>query len=180
MNQNNLSIKRGDLFDSKAQTLANTVNTVGVMGAGIAKQFKARYPEMFADYKQRCTAKRVKVGEPYCWKPADVDAHWVLNFPTKKHWRNPSEIEWLESGLMHLRDNYRHWGITSLAMPALGCSLGKLSWEQVKPMMEKYLGEMDIPVEIYEPLPARPAQFTAVSPKTRKFYPARQQAGLLG
>jgi len=153
MKKRNISLKRGNLFNSKAQTLCNAVNTVGVMGAGIAKEFKSRYPEMFADYKQRCEEKRVLVGEPYCWKPADGVAHWVLIFPTKQHWRNPSQIEWLESGLQHLNESYEKWGISSLAMPALGCSLGGLDWKQVRPIMEKYLSEMEVPVEIYEPLP---------------------------
>lgn len=159
MKKHNISLKRGNLFNSDAQTLGNAVNTVGVMGAGIAKEFKLRYPEMFADYKQRCVEKRMLVGEPYCWKPEDETAHWVLLFPTKKHWRNPSQMEWLESGLQYLAENYKKWGISSLAMPALGCSLGGLSWKQVRPIMEKYLSEMDVPVEIYEPLPNNKKQF---------------------
>lgn len=153
MKGRNTTLKRGNLFDSNAQTLGNAVNTVGIMGAGIAKEFKLRYPEMFADYKQRCAEKRVLVGEPYCWKPADEAAPWVILFPTKQHWRNPSQIKWLESGLQYLNENYKEWGIRSLAMPALGCSLGGLDWKQVRPLMERYLGEMEVPVEIYEPLP---------------------------
>ena len=151
-----LTFKRGNLFDSNMQTLANTVNTVGVMGAGIAKEFKRRYPKMFAEYKERCARHEVMTGEPYCWKPPQEDAgdsRWVLNFPTKKHWRNASQIAWLESGLLHLKENYRNWGIKSLAMPALGCSLGGLRWEEVRPLMEKHLRDLDVPVEIYEPLP---------------------------
>ena len=105
------------------------MNTVGVMGAGIAKEFKLRYPEMFADYKQRCAENRVLIGETYCWKPADESAQWVLLFPTKQHWQNPLQMEWLKSGLQHLTENYK-WGIRSLAMPALGCSLGWLDWKR--------------------------------------------------
>ena len=177
MTQTNISLMRGNLFDSRMQTLCNTVNTVGVMGAGIAKEFKIRYPEMFEEYKEMCAQKRVVPGEPYCWKPADGGArsHWVLNFPTKKHWRHPSKIEWLESGLQYLQENYRRWGIVSLAVPALGCSLGKLSWEQVRPLMERYLSEMDVPVEIYEPLPARKKRMSARLPGQRENQPALQQ-----
>jgi len=168
----NISLKRGNLFDSNAQTLGNAVNTVGIMGAGIAKEFKLRYPEMFTDYKQRCVEKRVLVGEPYCWKPADETARRVLLFPTKQHWRNPSQIEWLESGLQYLNENYKKWGIRSLAMPALGCSLGGLDWKQVRPLMEKYLGEMDVPVEIYEPLPQNKKQHQKRRIHSRKKRPA--------
>jgi len=174
MKERNISLKRGNLFDSAAQTLGNAVNTVGVMGAGIAKEFKLRYPDMFADYKQRCEDGRVLIGEPYCWKPADESARWVLLFPTKQHWRNPSQIEWLESGLLHLAENYKKWGIRSLAMPALGCSLGGLDWQQVKPLMEKYLGEMEVPVEIYEPLPNSKKQ-----PRKRRIRPRKKRPASL-
>ena len=183
MTKTNISLRRGNLFDSEMQTLCNTVNVVGVMGAGIAKEFKFRYPEMFEEYKDMCAQQKVIPGEPYCWKPADDGAyrvaddgaHWVLNFPTKKHWRHPSKIEWLESGLQYLQENYLRWGIVSLAVPALGCSLGKLSWEQVRPLMEKYLSEMDIPVEIYEPLPSRKKRLIARPPSPRESRPALQQ-----
>jgi len=142
------------------QTLTNAINTVGDMGAGIAKQFKIRFPVMFADYKQRCEQQKTKTGQPYLWKPADEKTTWVLNFPTKQNWRGKSKIEWIEEGLDYLLQHYRKWGIQSLAVPALGCSLGGLKWEQVKPVMEHYLSQMDIPVEIYEPLPEmrRPKQ----------------------
>ncbi|MDD9875296.1 MAG: macro domain-containing protein [Gammaproteobacteria bacterium] len=172
MKKQNISLKRRNLFDSNAQTLCNAVNTVGVMGAGIAKEFKSRYPEMFADYKQRCEEKRVLIGKPYCWKPADESARWVLIFPTKRHWRNPSQIEWLESGLQHLTENYKKWGIRSLAMPALGCSLGGLDWKHVRPLMEKYLDEMDVPVEIYEPLPNSKKHIRKRRIRSRKKRPA--------
>ncbi len=150
---NNITFKSGNLFESQMQTFTNTINTVGVMGAGIAKQFKDRFPVMFEDYKQRCQQQEVETGKPYLWKPADAEIAWVLNFPTKQHWRGKSEIEWIEEGLDYLLQHYRQWGIQSLAVPALGCSLGGLKWEQVKPVMERYLSQMDIPVEIYEPLP---------------------------
>ncbi len=153
-----VTVVRGNLFDSSCQTLTNTVNTVGVMGAGIAKQFKARFPLMFEDYRRRCDLGQVRIGQPYLWKPRETDAKFVLNFPTKQHWRDKSQLTWIEGGLEYLLIHYREWGIGSLALPALGCSNGGLKWNQVKPVMERYLNEMDIPVEVYEPLPESDSQ----------------------
>lgn len=149
----NITFKRGNLFDSNMQTFTNTVNTVGIMGAGIAKQFKARFPEMFQDYKKRCQRNLVETGRPYLWKSGAANEAWVLNFPTKQHWRANSRMEWIEQGLEYLVQHYQDWGIQSLAIPALGCSLGGLSWQEVKPVMEHFLSQLAIPVEIYEPLP---------------------------
>jgi len=99
----------------------------------------------------------------------------VLNFPTKQHWRNASRLEWLESGLRHLTKNYRRWGIESLAMPALGCSLGGLRWEDVRPVMEKHLRELNVPVEIYEPLAApKPRRITRGRERRHEPQPALQ------
>ncbi|MGR3983708.1 MAG: macro domain-containing protein [Gammaproteobacteria bacterium] len=174
----NITFKRGNLFESDMQTIANTVNTVGVMGAGIAKEFKRRYPEMFAEYKERCAQRKLVTGKSYCWKPPHDgrrDGRWVLNFPTKQHWRNASRLEWLESGLRHLTKNYRRWGIESLAMPALGCSLGGLRWEDVRPVMEKHLRELNVPVEIYEPLAApKPRRITRGRERRHEPQPALQ------
>lgn len=174
----------GDLFGSKAQTLTNAVNIVGVMGAGIAKEFKKRFPEMFKDYQRKCDANEVVVGKPFVWRPNNPDGKWVLNFPTKKHWRGGSKIEWIEEGLEYLIANYEAWGITSLAMPALGCSLGGLDWKKVKPLMVDRLGRIDIPVEIYAPIASRTridsARDSAVTGRTvvkkssKKFTPRKQ------
>lgn len=144
---------RGNLFESSSQTLTNTVNTVGVMGAGIAKQFKVRFPLMFEDYKCRCDSGQVRIGQPYLWRPANTDTKAVLNFPTKESWRGKSQLKWIEDGLAYLLIHYREWGIESLALPALGCSNGGLEWSHVKPVMERYLTQMDIPVQVYEPMP---------------------------
>ncbi|MCX6911290.1 MAG: macro domain-containing protein [Verrucomicrobia bacterium] len=149
----NITFKKGNLFDSHMQTLTNTVNTVGIMGAGIAKQFKIRFPVMFKDYEERCRHNLVKTGMPYLWKPSGSNRAWVLNFPTKQHWRNSSRMEWIKQGLEYLAEHHQEWGIQSLAIPALGCSLGGLNWEEVKPVMVHYLAQLPIPVEIYEPLP---------------------------
>ena len=134
----------GDIFLSPAQTIVNTVNTVGVMGKGIALEFKKRYPSMFESYKIACEKKRLKTGRLMLFYEAD---HWVLNFPTKEHWRAPSKLEYIEHGLDKFTDIYAECGITSIAFPKLGCGNGELDWNDVKPLMEKYL--KDLPIDIY-------------------------------
>ncbi len=136
----------GDLLCSHAQTYVNTVNTVGVMGKGIALQFKRRYPEMFEAYQKVCKAHLLDVGKLYLWKGAEK---WILMFPTKKHWRDASQIEFIESGLKKFVDNYCRIGIQSIAFPKLGCGLGGLEWEVVQPLMEKYLKDLPIDVFVY-------------------------------
>jgi O-acetyl-ADP-ribose deacetylase (regulator of RNase III) len=148
----NITFKQGSIFESNMQTLTNTVNTTGVMGKGIAKEFKSKFPAMFLDYKNKCKLNLVVVGEPYLWIPRLDNQKWVLNFPTKKHWSGNSKAEWIEQGLNRLVKNYKDWGILSLAIPALGSGLGNLKWQAIQPLMESYLGCMDIPIEIYEPL----------------------------
>ena len=148
---NNLVFKSGDLFKSDKQTLVNTVNCVGVMGAGVAKKAKQLFPSMYEDYSVRCGKKSVQPGVPYLWKNSEPNGQWILNFPTKDHWRYPSKIEWIEKGLDYFIGNYKEWGITSVAFSALGCGKGGLWWVDVKPIMEQYLLQIDIPIEIYRP-----------------------------
>jgi O-acetyl-ADP-ribose deacetylase (regulator of RNase III)/uncharacterized protein YwgA len=139
----------GDLFDSKAQTLVNTVNCVGVMGKGVALEFKKRFPEMFEDYEQRCRRREVKLGRPYLFKR--LVPPWILNFPTKDHWRSVANLDAIVEGLRHLLQHYKEWEITSLAVPPLGCGQGQLEWRVVGPTLYRYLSKMDIPVELYAP-----------------------------
>src|SRR5436309_3851802 len=112
----------GDIFKSEAQTLVNTVNTVGVMGKGLALEFKKRYPEMFLDYVERCKRRDVKLGKPYLF--SSLIPPWILLFPTKEHWRSVSSLSAIERGLVYVKAHYKNWGITSLAVPPLGCGLG--------------------------------------------------------
>lgn len=147
-----IKILKGDIFDSDAQTLVNTVNCVGVMGKGIAKGFKQRYPEMFEDYAKMCDRGEVRVGEPYLYKYSD--GPWILNFPTKDHWRSLARIESIDSGLQHLLNNYAGWGIKSIAVPPLGTGLGQLEWRIVGPVLYRYLNQMTVSVELYAPLDA--------------------------
>lgn len=134
------------LFDSPAETLVNTVNTVGVMGKGIAAEFKRRYPEMFVRYKEYCDRGALDIGQLYLYKTPNK---WVLNFPTKKHWRNPSKVEYIEAGLIKFVQTYTEWGITSVSFPQLGCGNGDLAWSTVRPLMEKHLEDVRIPVYIH-------------------------------
>jgi O-acetyl-ADP-ribose deacetylase (regulator of RNase III)/uncharacterized protein YwgA len=137
-----------NMFESKAQTLVNTVNTVGVMGKGIALEFKRRFPEMYDEYVTRCKAGLVKLGEPYLYKKSRP---WVLNFPTKDHWRSVSRINDIVRGLKYLYEQYRDWGIESLAVPPLGCGSGQLEWRVVGRTLYRWLTHFDIPVELYAP-----------------------------
>ncbi len=134
------------VFNVGAQTIVNTVNCVGVMGAGLALEFQLRFPEMKDDYVQRCQASQVEVGRPYLYK--GYDHPWILNFPTKHHWKYPSKLEWIEQGLQYFAENYQKGGITSIAFPKLGCSHGGLDWNVVSRLMERYLLDLDLEIFI--------------------------------
>jgi O-acetyl-ADP-ribose deacetylase (regulator of RNase III) len=142
-------VKIGNLFDSSAQTLVNTVNCVGVMGKGVALEFKQRFPEMHEDYVARCKAGRVKLGQPYLYRSLVLP--WILNFPTKDHWRSVSRLKDIEEGLGYLLAHYKEWGITSIAIPPLGCGQGQLEWRIVGPTLFGYLKRLGISVELYAP-----------------------------
>lgn len=151
--ESNISIIKGNIFNSKAQTIVNTVNCVGVMGKGIALVFKLRYPNMFDIYKDHCRAKLIGIGKLWLYKGEENDP-WVLNFPTKFHWKYPSKIEYVEQGLEKFVATYKEKGITSIAFPMLGTNNGGLDKSIVLPLMERYLSQCDIPVEIYDYDPA--------------------------
>jgi len=142
----------GDMFESKAQTLVNTVNCVGIMGKGVALEFKKRFPDMFEDYVKRCEAKQVRLGRPYLFKRMFLP--WILNFPTKDHWRSVSRVQDIIEGLCYLQQHYKEWGISSLAVPPLGCGHGQLEWRVVGPTLYRHLKTLDIPVELYAPFGA--------------------------
>ena len=136
----------GDIFESPAQVIVNTVNTVGVMGKGLALSFKRRYPEMFERYKRACEKHLLSTGKLMLFYEAD---HWILLFPTKENWRNPSKMEYIQKGLQKFVDTYAEKNITSIAFPRLGCGNGELNWNDVKPLMEHYLKDLPIDVYIY-------------------------------
>ena len=162
-------VLKGDLLQSGMQTHVNTVNCVGVMGKGIALQFRRGYPSMFEDYARRCAAGEVRLGEPYLYRgPAEAapsrpvqlrlaeepaayaarPSPWILNFPIKGHWRARSRLADLDRGLDHLEAHYREWGIESLAVLAIGCQNGGLGWADVGPRLLERLEPLGIPVEI--------------------------------
>lgn len=144
-----VTIINGNIFNSKAQTIVNTVNCVGVMGKGIALVFKLRYPNMFEQYQKLCAQRLIEVGKLWIYKGDNSDP-WVLNFPTKTHWKLPSEYEYLEKGLQKFVDTYQEKGITSIAFPLLGAFNGGLEKERVMNIMQHYLSQCDIPIEIYQ------------------------------
>ena len=154
-----MKILVGDILQSKAQTLINTVNCVGVMGKGIALEFKKHFTEMFEDYVERCERHEVKLGVPYLYKTLLLPQ--IINFPTKDHWKSVSRISDIERGLQQLLSHYKEWGVTSLAIPPLGCGNGQLEWKAVGPLIYRYARQMDIPVELYAPYGTPPKELTS-------------------
>jgi len=162
----------GDLFASEAQTLVNTVNCVGVMGKGVALEFKKRFPRMARDYADRCSRDEVQLGKPYLY--ADETGARIVNFPTKGHWRSSSRLADIESGLDHLAAHATKWGITSLALPPLGCGNGGLAWSEVGPLIYAKLSGLPIDVEVYAPYGTPKGELTV------EFLSAPSQLSLTG
>jgi O-acetyl-ADP-ribose deacetylase (regulator of RNase III)/uncharacterized protein YwgA len=143
-----VKLAKGNILQSRARAIVNTVNCVGIMGKGVALAFKHKYPAMYRDYVARCDKGEVEVGKPY---PYTTEDHIVVNFPTKQHWRSVSRISDIEAGLRYLRVHLNEWGITSIALPPLGCGNGQLDWSVVGPMLHRHLSTFGIPVELYVP-----------------------------
>lgn len=136
----------GTVFNAPVKTFVNTVNCAGVMGAGIALEFKLRYPEMYIEYVEKCKNKKIVLGKPSIYEYSDN--LWIMNFPTKGNWRFPSKIQWIDQGLKYFAENYKKRNIESIAFPKLGTNNGGLSWDEVKVLMEKYLSNLDINIYI--------------------------------
>ena len=151
----NIKFIKGNIFNTNAQTIVNTVNCVGVMGKGIALVFKLRYPKMFDLYSEYCKNKLIGIGKLWLYKE-EKNAPWVLNFPTKFHWKYPSKMEYIEKGLSKFVETYKDKGISSIAFPLLGTHNGGLDKQEVLSVMNQYLGQCDIPIEIYEYDPFAP------------------------
>ncbi len=164
---------QGNLLEAPVEALVNTVNTVGVMGKGIALMFKERFPENCTAYEAACKAGEVEVGRMFVTPGMELDGpRWIINFPTKKHWRNPTKPEWIHSGLESLAEFIRDQRIRSVAIPPLGCGNGGLNWNEVRPMIETALGALDgVDVVVYEPT----AKYLNVAKKQglEKLTPAR-------
>ena len=160
-------LRKGDMFLSEMQTFTISVNVVGVMGKGLASTAKYQFPDVYVRYQDLCRQKKIKMGIPYLHKrtenyektlmeetssTTEDGERWFLLFATKNHWREKSPYEGIEKGLQWLVQNYKKQGIQSLALPALGCGLGGLSWKDMGPLMCKYLNQMDIKSSVYLPL----------------------------
>jgi O-acetyl-ADP-ribose deacetylase (regulator of RNase III) len=149
-----LEYTTGNLLDSEAEALVNTVNTVGVMGKGVALMFKEAFPQNFEAYEAACASKQVQLGRMFVTKRDNLfGPKWIINFPTKSHWRYPSKMEWIDSGLGDLKRVIVENQIKSIAIPPLGAGNGGLNWREVRSRIEQALGELpDVRVIVYEPI----------------------------
>jgi len=138
----------GDILMNPAEAIVIPVNTVGVPGAGLAKAWAKKDPAAAGIYKSLCEKGLIKVGEITVIKHGDN--RWIM-FPTKEHWKHPSRLEWIKSGLIDLRQNVNAQELQSIAVPALGCGLGGLKWDDVRRLLEIYLLPLRIPIYIYPP-----------------------------
>lgn len=142
----------GNMFDRAADVRVNTVNCVGVMGAGVALAFKSRYPEMFGAYQRACRLGEVKPGSLHTWQGFGVT---VVNFPTKRHWRQPSRYEDVQAGLDALCLYLSDKGAISVTLPALGCGHGGLDWSRVSTMIKDSLSGLEAHIFVYQPADSR-------------------------
>lgn len=148
-----ITFTTGNLLESDAEALVNTVNTVGVMGKGVALMFKEQFPENFKAYERACKDKKIRLGEVFVTERKDLlGPRWIINFPTKGHWRYPSQIEWIERGLADLVRFIKEKEIRSIAIPPLGSGNGGLDWSDVRPLIESAMSNFDdVKVIVYEP-----------------------------
>lgn len=163
----------GNLLQAPTEALVNTVNEVGVMGKGIALMFSEAFPENTKAYVEACKIGRVRVGQMFVTENKGlVQPRWIINFPTKKHWRGPSKIAWINEGLRDLARVIREKGIHSVALPPLGCGNGKLEWTVVREAIEKALEKLsDVQILVYKP--TRTYQNVAKDVGLEKLTPAR-------
>jgi O-acetyl-ADP-ribose deacetylase (regulator of RNase III) len=131
---------KGDILQSTDDAVVNPVNCVGVMGAGLAKQFRDKYPDMFADYKLACAKKEIKIGVMWIYY-SGPDSQIIINFPTKKHWNDPSKLSYIHDGLISLKRTISYYHLKSISIPKIGAGLGGLDWVEVKAEIEKILGD---------------------------------------
>ena len=144
--------EKGDLLEAEVDALVNTVNTVGVMGKGIALQFKNAFPDNYEAYRRACEEKTVRLGEMFVFETGTLGRpRWIINFPTKQHWRGRSRLRDIEAGLVALCATIREHEIKSIAVPPLGCGSGGLDWADVLPSILTRLDEIDAEVWIYPP-----------------------------
>lgn len=144
---------QGDLLQADAEAIVNAVNCVGVMGKGIALQFRHAYPDNYKVYRAACQRGEVRPGTMLLYEIPDPPPRYLINFPTKRHWRDQSHMEDIEAGLVALVAVVRDYAIASIAMPALGCGLGGLEWAAVRPKIEAAFADLPhVRVLLYEPM----------------------------
>jgi len=162
-----IQLTKGDILRAEAEALVNTVNCVGFMGRGIAAQFKRAYPSNFQEYRKACEAGEVVPGRMFVTETGELTGpRYIVNFPTKRHWRAKSRIEDIEAGLEALVSEVQARGIRSLAVPPLGCGLGGLRWSDVRPLIEEAFSDLtDVTVLLYEPKGAPASNAMAKSKK---------------
>ena len=152
-----ISEGKGNLLDANVEALVNTVNTVGVMGKGVALQFKIAFPDMFREYQKACRRHEVQIGKMFVYEnhpllDSKSNLKFIINFPTKVHWRDGSQLNYIKEGLKNLSQEIQSRGIKSIALPPLGCGMGGLNWIEVFPLINKTLKQIpDIDVFIYPP-----------------------------
>jgi O-acetyl-ADP-ribose deacetylase (regulator of RNase III) len=148
-----LELVTGNLLEADTEALFNAVNTEGVMGKGIALQFKKRYPDMFEAYHRACKESQVQPGRMHVYELAEMfNPRYIINFPTKRDWRSPSRIEDIKTGLTALSEELRKRNIKSIALPPLGCGNGGLDWSEVLPAIRSALGDLtDVRLLVYPP-----------------------------
>lgn len=169
--------QEGDLLTADAEALVNTVNTVGVMGKGVALHFKHAFPENYAAYRRACKAEKVVPGRMFVFEPGQLTGpRLIINFPTKRHWKGKARIEDIEAGLADLVAVLRRFEIRSVAIPPLGCGNGGLLWSAVRPLIESALAAVDTRVLLYAPSPVPPIERPSRSTLPRM---TRMRAALL-
>ena len=167
-----ITFGQGNLLEARAEALVNTVNTVGVMGKGIALMFKERFAENFRLYSAACKASQIRTGKVFVTEVHELDGpRWIINFPTKQHWRAPSRMEWIVEGLQDLRRVLLANEVKSVAIPPLGSGNGGLEWADVRTQIEAALGDLDVDILVFEP--TRQYQNVAKRSGVEKLTPAR-------
>lgn len=167
-----ITFTQGNLLEARAEALVNTVNTVGVMGKGIALMFKERFADNFRRYTAACKAKEVHTGKMFVTETGELDGpHWIVNFPTKQHWRGNSRIEWIIEGLQDLRRFLIEYQVKSIAIPPLGAGNGGLDWADVRLQIEAAMSDLDTEVLVFEP--TQKYQNVAKRTGVEKLTPAR-------
>lgn len=148
-----IELCQGNLLEAQVEVLVNTVNTQGIMGKGIALQFKKAFPEMFKDYQKACKNGEVQIGRVHIYETKSLTGpRFIINFPTKKHWSESSSLDYIKSGLKSLIEEILFRGIKSIALPPLGCGLGGLKWENVFPLIEEAFANLsEVKVCLYPP-----------------------------